>query len=45
MSANEDPRASIHKLKVIGFAVIAVLIGGVGGWAATSQLSSAVIAP
>lgn len=45
MSANEDPRASIHKLKVIGFAVIAVLIGGVGGWAATSQLSGAVIAP
>jgi HlyD family secretion protein len=45
MSANEDPRSAIHKLNLIGFAVIAILIGGVGGWAATSQLSGAVIAP
>ena len=29
----------------IGLAVVVVLVGGVGGWAATSQLSGAVIAP
>ena len=45
MSAPDDPRSAIRKHTLKGFAVIVVMIGGVGGWAATSQLSGAVIAP
>jgi membrane fusion protein, type I secretion system len=46
MNATEqDPRSAIRKLNLIGLAVVVVLVGGVGGWAATSQLSGAVIAP
>jgi HlyD family secretion protein len=40
----KDPKKAIRKLNVLGLTVIAVLIGGVGGWAATMQLSGAVIA-
>lgn len=40
-----DPRLAIRKLNLIGLAIVALLIGGFGGWAATSQLSGAVIAP
>jgi HlyD family secretion protein len=40
-----DPRKVIRRLNLIGFAAMAVLIGGVGGWAATTQLAGAVIAP
>jgi multidrug efflux pump subunit AcrA (membrane-fusion protein) len=40
-----DPRQIIRRLNLIGFAAMAVLIGGVGGWAATTQLAGAVIAP
>jgi HlyD family secretion protein len=40
-----DPRRTIRKLNLIGLAVTVVLIGGVGGWAATAQLAGAVIAP
>ena len=39
-----DPRAAIRRLNLIGFAVIVVLLGGIGGWAATAELSGAVIA-
>lgn len=42
---NQDPRQAIRKLNIIGFTMLIVLVGGVGGWAATSQLSGAVIAP
>ena len=45
MSAPEDPRRTIRKLNLFGFSVIVVMLGGVGGWAATSQLAGAVIAP
>jgi HlyD family secretion protein len=46
LSATEqDPRRAIRKLNLIGLAVVVVLVGGVGGWATTSQLSGAVIAP
>ena len=45
MSAPDDPRSAIRKHTLKGFAVIVVMIGGVGGWAATSQLAGAVIAP
>ena len=41
----DDPRYAIRKLNLIGFAIVALLLGGFGGWAATSQLSGAVIAP
>ncbi len=41
----EDPRRAIRKLNLTGLALIALLIGGVGGWATTSQLAGAVIAP
>ena len=40
-----DPRRVIRKLNLIGLSMVAVLIGGVGGWATTSQLAGAVIAP
>src|SRR5258708_35554506 len=46
MTATEqDPRRMIRKLNLTGLAITAVLIGGVGGWAATTQLAGAVIAP
>jgi HlyD family secretion protein len=46
MSANRrDPHQAIRKLNVTGLALAAVLICGVGGWATTSQLAGAVIAP
>src|SRR2546425_12620640 len=44
-TATDDPRRTIRRLNLIGFAAIVVMIGGVGGWAATSQLAGAVIAP
>jgi HlyD family secretion protein len=45
MMAEQDPRFLIRRLNLIGLAVTVVLIGGVGGWAATAQLAGAVIAP
>jgi HlyD family secretion protein len=41
----EDPRRVMRKLNFIGFAIIVLLVGGVGGWATTAQLAGAVIAP
>jgi len=41
----QDPRRAIRKLNLTGLALVVLLIGGVGGWAATSQLAGAVIAP
>ena len=38
-------RHSIRRHVIAGLAVVIVLVGGVGGWAATTQLSGAVIAP
>jgi HlyD family secretion protein len=40
-----DPRLTIRRLNLIGLALIVVLIGGAGGWATTSHISGAVIAP
>lgn len=40
-----DPRRAIRRLNIVGYSLILVLVGGVGGWAATSRLSGAVIAP
>jgi HlyD family secretion protein len=41
----QSPRQSIRALNIVGFTAMAVMIGGVGGWAAFMQLSGAVIAP
>jgi HlyD family secretion protein len=40
----EDPRRAIRTLNMIGFALLLVMIGGIGGWAATTHLAGAVIA-
>jgi HlyD family secretion protein len=46
MSAGaNDPRRAIRRLNVVGFTALLILFGGFGGWAATTQLSGAVIAP
>jgi HlyD family secretion protein len=44
MTSERDPRAMIRRLNIVGFATIAALVGCLGGWAATSELSGAVIA-
>ena len=41
----QDPRRKIRKLNLVGLAITVFLVGGVGGWAATTQLAGAVIAP
>jgi HlyD family secretion protein len=38
-------RSSIRLHLIIGLAVVIVLAGGLGGWAATAQISGALIAP
>ena len=45
MTADLEPWQAIRKLNIIGGITILILAGGVGGWAATAQLSGAVIAP
>ena len=45
IETEQDTRRAIRKLNVMGFALAALLICGVGGWGATSQLAGAVIAP
>jgi len=46
MSAGgNDPRRAIRRLNIAGFSALLILFGGFGGWAATTQLSGAVIAP
>jgi HlyD family secretion protein len=40
-----DPHRMIRKLNLIGLAITVLLIGGIGGWATTTQLAGAVIAP
>ena len=40
----DDPVLSIRRLNFIGIAVVLMLVGGFGGWAATSELAGAVIA-
>jgi membrane fusion protein, type I secretion system len=45
MTKGQDPRQAIGRLNVVGFAVIVLLVAGIGGWAATAELQGAVIAP
>ena len=37
--------ASIHRHMLAGVALVALLVAGVGGWAATAEISGALIAP
>lgn len=41
----ENPRRVITRLNVAGFALMAAMVVGFGGWAATTELAGAVIAP
>jgi len=41
----DNPRRSIRRHQVVGLMVIALLAGGVGSWAATTDISGAAIAP
>ncbi len=41
----KGPRLSIRLHLIIGGAVVAILAGGLGGWASTAQISGALIAP
>ena len=43
-SSEHDPRRTIRKLNVLGLALVVAFVGCIGGWAATSELSGAVIA-
>jgi HlyD family secretion protein len=45
MSDTSERHRRIRKLNLIGLATVAILVFGVGGWAAVAQLSGAVIAP
>ena len=44
MLDDNDPLLAIRTLNRIGIAIVVLLIGGFGGWAATSELAGAVIA-
>ncbi|MGZ8323505.1 MAG: hypothetical protein ACXWVC_10570 [Rhodoplanes sp.] len=44
-AAEPNPRATIRKLNLAGLAIVVLLVGGVGGWATTTELAGAVIAP
>src|SRR5580693_4567932 len=47
MSDSEEPgaRRSIRLHLIVGLAVVALLAGGLGGWASTAEISGALIAP
>jgi len=38
-----NPRSVIRKLNITGFALMIIMVGGFGGWAATAELSGAVV--
>lgn len=44
-SDSDDPRRALRRLNLVGFTALVLLAGGIGGWAATSQLAGAVIGP
>ena len=41
----EEPDSSVRKYLLSGLATVVVLIAGIGGWAATTRLGGAVLAP
>jgi HlyD family secretion protein len=42
---NFDPKRSAHRHVVAGLVLALLLTGGIGGWAATTEISGALIAP
>src|SRR5215831_12584524 len=44
VARDREALAAIRRLQVAGVALVAVFVGGLGGWAATSELAGAVIA-
>src|SRR5215510_11265347 len=40
-----DPRQAIRNLNLIGFAAVALLVGVIGSWAASTHIAGAVIVP
>jgi len=42
---SQGARGSIRNHLIVGLAVVALLAGGLGGWASTAQISGALIAP
>jgi len=44
-SETKGARYSIRRHLIVGLAVVALLAGGLGGWASTAQISGALIAP
>src|SRR5438105_3107714 len=44
LARDREAIAAIRRLQVAGLALTVVLVGGIGGWAATSELAGAVIA-
>jgi HlyD family secretion protein len=44
-NGKQEARGSIRNHLIVGLAVVALLAGGLGGWASTAQISGALIAP
>jgi HlyD family secretion protein len=44
-ASRPNPRAAIRRLNMFGLVTMLVLVGGAGGWAASTDLAGAVIAP
>src|SRR4051812_44497973 len=42
-SGMRDPRQMIRRMNVLGLTLVLAFVGGIGGWAATSELAGAVI--
>jgi hypothetical protein len=42
--ASRNPLQAIRRLKLVGFAVVVLVVGGADEWAATSRVQGAVIA-
>src|SRR6185312_5154166 len=42
--AERNPRAAIRRINLFGITAVLVAVGGVGGWATTTELAGAVIA-
>src|SRR5262249_58161365 len=40
-----SPRSAIRKLNLAGCTIAVVALGGVGGWASTTRIAGAVVAP
>lgn len=45
MTISQESRRSLHRHVSIGLVLVAVVVGGAGGWASTTEISGAVVAP